>query len=118
MAKTSPSVEWYTIQMAQKYNKGSQSEPYPNITESRKLSMPGSAVFTTTTEVTQIFIRLGIQLITGLQLSRDFYFLGWISLATLLTFPRLATLSEDPFVIMIAIEKSPNEIVEVILNYY
>lgn len=38
---------------------------------------------------------------------------GWVTLETLLTFNRLATLSKDPEVIANAVEKSENNIVEV-----
>ncbi len=37
-------------------------------------------------------------------------------MATMLTFPRLNAICKDPFVIMSALEKSPNQIIEVTLN--
>lgn len=38
---------------------------------------------------------------------------GWLTMATMLTFPRLNAICKDPFVIMSALEKSPNQIIEI-----
>lgn len=42
---------------------------------------------------------------------------GWVTLATLLTFNRLKAMTEDPDVIMAALKKSTNDLLEVLLNF-